>query len=338
MIAALALLAALAGPAAAATGAPSKTRVRPEQRFADFTAHGTNGWRLQITAILASGRSDHRQIGFYTRGPHHEEVSYLGPKGRATADGEIVGTLPGLGRVAVRFEQTSETPVTFVPEKGCKAEGKSATLRGVFRGTIELHGEGGYTTVERQSAPGQIEVTPKQVCRLPKHHRPPPHETLEELNIEYLSAGREMSGGSLSFDAFGTGLKLAGGDPATDFSATYTHKRGKLTIFASTRILGEEKGLFSLTAPEGTPTEATVDPPAPFSGAATFKLESPTKASWTGDLSVEIPTLGTVSLTEPGFWAGACEAHCTKTFPKGLRIGFFTGSFSRFTSALGRKK
>jgi hypothetical protein len=325
LIAALALVAALAGPGAAA-GAPTKTRIRPEQRFAFVTARGTDGWRLQITAILASGKRARRQIGFFTRGPHHEEVAYLGPRGRATADGEIVGTLPGIGRVAVRFEQTSETPVTEVPERGCKAEGKGATLRGVFRGTIELHGEGGYTTIERRSAPGKIEVTPKEVCRRPKHDRRPPHETLEELNIEYLSAGRKESGGSLTFEAWGTGLKLPGGDPATDFSATYTHERGRVLVMASTRILGEEKDLFSLTAPDGTPTEATVNPPAPFSGTGTFKLESPTAASWTGDLSVDIPILGTVSLAEPGFWAGACAARCTETFPKGLRIGFLTGA------------
>ena len=85
-------------------------------------------------------------------------------------------------------------------------------------------------------------------------------------------------------------------------------------------------GLFSLTAPDGTPTEATVKPPAPFSGTATFKLESPTTASWTGDLSVELPTLGTVDLAEPGFQAGACAAQCTKTFPDGAEIGFLTAS------------
>lgn len=328
MITALAaLVAATLGAAAAANAASAKTEVRPEERDAFIFAKGSNGWRLQVTAVLASGKQARRQIGFYTRGPHHEEVAYLGPRGRATEAGEIVGRLPDLGRVAVHFEQTSETPVTFIPESGCKAEGKSATLKGIFRGTIELHGEGGYTTVERRSAPGQIEVTPKQVCRRPTRHPRPPKETAEEAGIEYLSAGREEGdGSSLTFAAFGTGLKLPGGGAVTDFSATYRHKKGKIWIDALTRVLGEGKGLFSLTAPSGTPTEAMVDPPAPFSGTATFKLESPTTASWTGDLSVEIPTLGTVNLTEPGFWAGACAAHCTNTFPPGMQVLFGVSS------------
>ena len=322
-IAALALAAALVG---APVAGAAKPQVQPAQRFVYFNARGSHGWRLQVTAIAASGRKARQPIGFFTRGPHHEEVQYVGAEGQATEDGVIEAKAPGLGRVAVRFEQTYETPVTFIPESGCKAEGKSASLKGVFRGTIKFHGEGGYTTVDRGRAPGHIEVVPREVCHQPKHHPQPPKETGGEAGIEYLSAGRDEGGGSLTFDAFATGLKIPREGPLTSFSASYTHKRGKLLIVASTRVLGKEKGLLSLTAPDGMPTEATVKPPAPFTGSANFKLESPTTASWTGDLSVEVPTLGTVDLTEPGFWAGACGPKCTKTFPEGLRIGFFTAS------------
>ncbi len=320
---ALSLAIALSVAPSVAAAKP-KERVEPASRLAVFNAKGSKRWRLQVTTLVQSGKTGRQSIGFFTRGPHHEEVQYLGAKGRATADGLIEGRLPGIGRVAVRFEQTSEEPVTFVPERGCKAEGESATLNGVFRGRIELHGEGGYTTVDRRSAPGRIEVTPRVVCPAAQHHSRPPKATAEEAGVEYLGAGRkEANGGSLAFDAWATGLGR-GGHPITDFSATYTHKRGSLTIFAATSILAEEQGVFSLTAPEGTPTEATVDPPAPFSGSAAFKLESPTTMSWTGDLNVEVPTLGRVNLTEPGFWAGACATHCTKTFPPGTSIGFFT--------------
>ena len=93
-------------------------------------------------------------------------------------------------------------------------------------------------------------------------------------------------------------------------------------VLALTKALGEEASVFSLTAPEGTPTAATATPPAPFKGSGTFTLESPSTAAWTGDLSVEIPTLGSVDLTGPGWWAGACAARCTKTFPEGLSVGF----------------
>jgi hypothetical protein len=317
-IAAIALLAALIGaPAAAAKPA---AEVQPAWRTVFIDARGTNGWRLQVSALLQSGKKARQPIGFFTRGPHREEVSYSGAEGRVTAGGLIEGKAPGVGRIAVRFEQTSEQPVTFDPEAGCKAEGKSAVMKGIFRGTIELHGEGGYTTVQRSSAPGTIEVHPRTVCHRPKHpHLPATHDS----GTEYLLAGRKEGDGSLTFDAFASGLKLPGGGSLAGFSATYAHRRGKLLVVATTRTVGEEgKANLSVTAPSGTPTEATVAPPAPFSGTATFKLESTTTASWTGDLSVEVPTLGTVNLAEPGFWAGACATDCTKTFPPGIKIGF----------------
>lgn len=328
--AALALVIALVAAPAAASAKP---HITPAQRITHIIARGTNGWQLQIGVVLGRAKDARVPIGFYTLGPHHQEVDYVGAKGRATEDGLIAARAPGFGRVSVHFEQTSEEPVTDVPAPGCRVKGKGASLEGVFRGTIEFHGEGGYTTVERQSAPGEIDVIAPEICPRSKRRRPPPPETSEGASIEHLLAGRqEGGGGSLTFDAFAIGPMMPGEGPFTDFSATYTHRRGKLTIDATTSVPGKEEGEFSLTAPGGTPTEATVHPPAPFSGTGTFKLESPTTASWTGDLSVKVPTLGRVDLTEPGFWAGACAAYCTRTFPEGLRIGFLTAS----PLALGR--
>jgi hypothetical protein len=319
-IVALSLLAALVGAPVAAAKAKARGEVQPAESFIFVMIPASNGWHLQLTAEV--GKKGSRQVGVYARGPHEEEVGYLGVKGRVTEDGTIEAKVPGLVHVALRFEPTSETPVDLGIE-GCKLEGQALSLKGVFRGTIAFHGEGGYTTVKRRSAHGLIEVHPRATCPKRKHQPRPTKQEVEDLGLESLRAGHEEKGGGLlEFNAFATGLKLPGTGPLTNFSATYIHRRGKLTVFASTRKLGEEKGLFSLTAPEGTPTEATVDPPAPFSGSATFKLESPTTASWTGDLSVAIPTLGTVSLAEPGWWAGACAARCTKTFPKRSSANF----------------
>lgn len=316
-IAALAVLAALLGAPSAGAAKP-KVEVIPGNRFAFISAPGSKGWHLQLSAVLGSkGRNT---VGVFARGPHHQEVQYIGVKGRATKDGTIEAKVPGLVRISLRFEQTSESPIDF--EAGhCKVEGRSLSRKGIFRGTIAFHGEGGYTTVERRSAPGSIEVTPRQVCPKRKHQAESPPQASEGPGVELLLAGRNEGGGrSLSFEAFSTGLAIPGAGPLTSFTARYEHRRGKVLVMAVTKGLGEDASVFSLTAPEGTPTEVVVDPPAPFKGTGTFKLESPTTAAWTGDLSVDIPTLGTVGLTEPGWWAGACAAVCTKTFPPGLNI------------------
>lgn len=314
-IAALALLVALVGAPTASAGAKAGEEVEPAESFIFVMIPASNGWHLQLTAGV--GEKGSQSVGVYAQGPHGQEVSYLGVKAHVTEDGTIEAKVPGLIHVAVRFEQTSEKRFHLGIDN-CKVEGQARSLKGIFRGAIAFHGEGGYTTVKRRSAHGQIEVHPRATCLQPKHQ---PEKTLEDLGIEYLGAGREEKGGSsLTFSAFAANFP---GTPTTLFNATYRHRRGKLMVLASTKKLGEGEGLFSLTAPNGSPTEATVTPPAPFSGSATFKLESPTTASWTGDLSVEIPTLGKVSLAEPGWWAGACAARCTKTFPPGFTIGFF---------------
>ncbi len=322
-IAALALLVAAGFLATGATAA--KTTVRPAQQIASFESRGSNGWKLQVTALTTDEKKIHQPIGIFTHGPRGGEVQYLGVLGSASVDGAITASVPGIGRVGVHFEQTKETTVIFHPQPGCKSEGRSATLKGYFRGTIEFHGERGYTMVNARSARGEIELIPTEVCRRPKHHPRHPGATADEAGVEFLSAVRNFGAGALEFEAVATGLRAPEtGEPVTEFSASYIHQRGKLTIIASTRILGEEKGLLSLTAPNGRPTEATVEPPLPFTGVGHFELESPTTASWTGDLGVEVPTLGTESLTEPTFLVGACAAHCTKTFPEGT--GFVTAS------------
>lgn len=328
-IAALALLAALIGAPTAAAKPKAGSKIVPSQTFIFIAMPASNGWHLQLTAV--PGKRGNRPIGVYARGPHGQRVSYLGVKGRVTEDGTIEAKVPGVIHLALRFEQKSEKAIDFGFDN-CKVERKERERNGVFRGTIAFYGEGGYTTVKRRSAYGHIEIHPPAIC--PKQPSRPPKQKVDDLGIELVSAGHKEKGGdSLTFDAFSPDFPGTG--PLTDFYATYTHRRGKLTVSASTEKLGEEKGQFSLTAPEGTPTEATVTPPAPFSGSATFKLESPTTASWTGDLRVEIPTLGKVSLAEPGWWAGACAAHCTNTFPEPVLFGFVEFQTIRSGAASG---
>jgi hypothetical protein len=80
---------------------------------------------------------------------------------------------------------------------------------------------------------------------------------------------------------------------------------------------------FSVPTPIGTLTDATVEPPAPFEGSAAFHLESPTQASWTGDLSVDLPGIGKVALAGPGTSADLCEQNaCTATLAPGAYVRF----------------
>jgi hypothetical protein len=59
------------------------------------------------------------------------------------------------------------------------------------------------------------------------------------------------------------------------------------------------------------PRSASVDPPRPFTGSATFQQESSKNFSWTGDLSAELPGIGDVALAGPDFESALCVGlHC----------------------------
>lgn len=301
--------------------ARSQKHVRPGISIIDFEARGSGGWKISVSTFTKYQGKPGQSFGLTARGPHHESVRYDSFGAKITEDGDIVAKLNGLGRIAVSFDQTSEQDLHVITDKGCKAEGETVVRKGFVRGLIRFHGEGGYTTVERQNARAQIIETPNEICSGPTP-KPAPEDgsKTDEVRekMKYLLAGRKLRDGELTFTAFSTPAPFSD----TEYTASYTRKRNGLFISASTSIDGEKIGVYSMTKAEGTPTEAQVNPPAPFTGSGTFKLETPTEASWSGDLSVEVPILGRVSLTAPGSWAGACATNCTATFPEGFSVGF----------------
>lgn len=184
--------AALFGTPAAGAASPRQVESTPALRIASFDAHGSGGWVLGVSASPGRGKGSPGSIGLTTHGPHHEEVDYIGLKAQVTPDGRIVANAPRLGRIAVGFEETSETVLDVHPRKGCTVEGRSTIRKGVFRGAIEFHGERGYTTVARRSARGEIVDIPREVCKRRKHRRRPPHQPGGDSRVEYLLAARRF--------------------------------------------------------------------------------------------------------------------------------------------------
>jgi hypothetical protein len=289
--------------------------------------------------LASLGRGGDRRAGrgsgisISANGPDHESVTY-GVRGRVSKDGAIVAKFPGLGRVNVRFDQTEVNKLRDEVEPGCSVGRETLSRKGKFSGTIDLHAPGVLGTVRLRAAPGSILDFPAETCPVPKRSRENKGGLRDESEGSVdspgsrsygLHTGRKLDGGELSFDADA----LEAGDPfgtkdapQFDFLADFSKSRHGLSTFATASAALVPSGL-TVIDPTGAPTEATVEPPAPFHGSATFKLESPTTASWTGDLSVEIPTLGKVHLTAPGTWSTLCQGTaCTETLPPGMQFAF----------------
>jgi hypothetical protein len=325
----------LAAPTAAGA-ARTHTEVRPPLHLTTFGVRGSKGWKVNFSA--SPDKLFKHQVGVQATRPDGESVSYTF-RGRASQDGTIDAKLPGVSRIAVHFEPTEVKKLKLQVAGNCTAPKTSITRKGFFRGMIELRGEGGYTTVHRTSAPGEIVEYPREVCRV-KQEKTTPSEAMQGLeklvHVTTLQVGRKQDGGTLTFIAtsFGPGDKSEGLDPITEFTTSFTRilPHG-VTIAALVRASGEP-GQFTVKAPNETPSEATVEPPAPYKGSGTFQLASPTTANWMGDVRVDVPTLGNVMFTEPNFWSTLCEnSSCTDTLPPGVKAGSilfgggFTGSF-----------
>ncbi len=317
-----ALAALLAVPGAALAGG-SKRYVQPAQTVAFASVKGTNGWRFQITGVTGFHSSGH-PIAVYANGPHRQSVVYQGFAGRLGKDGTITAKLPGVGRIDLSYEATKAHETKLPTTKRCSVSGGEVASSGVFRGTIELHGERGYSTVSARGAKGSLDSTPRAVCRgtigNPAKVEREVAETEEGLELKALFAVRDYLGGTLSFNALSFPIDHKGQPTEyVQMSAGYTIKRRGMSISEKTSV-EPKPGAFTITTSNGLAAEATVEPPAPFDGSATFTLESPTTASWTGELGVTLPILGRVALTGPQFKPTLCEnATCTKTAP-GVKV------------------
>jgi hypothetical protein len=119
--------------------------------------------------------------------------------------------------------------------------------------------------------------------------------------VTVLSAVSEVSG------AFFTAFKITSSSyPAIDgslFSASLLETPGRsLSVFRS--ISAQAKvDAFASTGEKGQIESATIAPPAPFSGDATFQRTGDSKGTWSGSLVGDFLGRGEVALAGPEFSA-----------------------------------
>lgn len=312
MVAAALVMLTMAAGAAAKPG----FFVEGPRRWSEFSLRATNGYRVRVSAGPASGKRSPNIYIFASKGQRNT-VQYAA-RGVSAGDGSIKTKLPGVGRIAVRFDELKVSREA-APDN-CK--GRASVIRhGVFEGRIELHGENGYTSLNGHSAPGTIMQSFRQVC----DQREPGHQEKgggNSFHLETLLAGKgEKHRLSFSVSRFDLGPKF--GEPSVFFSASSSMQHHGFFVISSVSAEGK-LATFLTPDPAGTLEDASVNPPAPFHGSATFHLDSPTSSSWTGTLGVELPGVGDVPLAGDDFWSALCEdTNCTKTLPPNVQIVSF---------------
>jgi hypothetical protein len=328
LLAATAIVGALALPAGAAAK-PRRTRQKASVT-AQLSLRGSHGFRLELSAfspsdttLSASSRASQDgivSVDYFSFSRHNR---------RSVFDGKLNVRVGRLGHFRGRFVPTS-TEAKHETFNDCK--GKPTTYeKGYFVGSFAFHGERGYTVVHTHKARGSVTRQPAETCTEPGG--PPWHESAHETRetrerergeTHLLAADKRAD---VLFQAYREETKDQMDPAQTSFQVTVNHrpKVGRFSVAYSAVVFGSDPGsaaAFQTPDLAEPPAEATIDPPAPFSGSATFHLLDPKTASWTGDLAVDMPGLGKVPLAGAGIDAGLCKAggtSCTETLPKELQ-------------------
>jgi hypothetical protein len=321
LLAATAIMVALAVPTVAAAKAhdirePSAVDVEIQGKATngftfDFSTPFRRADNLTLTKRISQAGV---QVAFY-------EIRSRG--GAPAFDGNrLDARIAGLGRFRGRFLPTSTK--TEQPDKRCSGD-PTITEKGFFVGSFSFHGERGYTTVDSHRERGTVIRQGAVTCRAQapaktSHHRRPARPTKSQRQRE--EGEFRMIAGTADAHLLFQAQREESPEPEegspTTFLATVERQTGRLRVTHAAVLfdVGAEDAATFLTPNTANPlAEATLTPPAPFSGSATFHLEGPRTASWTGDLAVELAGLGTVPLTGADVEAALCKgsSDCTKT-------------------------
>ncbi len=250
-----------------------------------FSVKGSNGHRISFEG---AGRRVSVTV------ENVDGLAMYSARGKAR-DGVLRAGFGDLGRIMVRFEPSGKV-TRRNPPKEC--DGKPVVARrGVFLGTIRFRGEGGYARVATKRARGSTTTSPRWRCKEGKGKPGDDPEAVfdEVLNGPVLATftpGSQVVFAALAEDgpkALGSVLFLVGA----------REKLGQVQVERFTFAFGEKKE----KAFEFDPglTAATISPPKPFSGSASFQRNPDGTTTWSGSLAVSLPGAPNLALTGPAF-------------------------------------
>jgi hypothetical protein len=290
----------------AAASATPRHVVRPGGFEARLHLRGSHGYELTVAA------ETHRQITLTaTKGPATDTYTVAGHASRQGIDADF----GSLGRISVRFEASPRRRRAPHPANPACRGRRPIDRHGTFRGTIRFEGEEGFTAVGAHRAPGSSSRTFRRICRLRgskldvgllrRARALGPRQPLLSL---LLAASKEAG--------VETELAILGLEPAAGSSRPETFtiiiggRRERLGRVGIQRTLFTEgdAGSYLLSAPGVSPIEATVTPPSPFFGSATFHQDAGSPALWSGTLGASFAGAASVPLTGAGFKAGFCRS------------------------------
>lgn len=287
----LLLTATALGPAGAAARAPGHY-VAPFHRAIRFQVQGSHGY------VIGVAEGSRRHFSVTVRGDH-AITQYQAKAPRPQPRSGVRGKIGSLGGFDVHFTPQGQ-PRQLPRYPWCTGPGPTVQ-RGTVRGTIRFRGESAYTSVLAHRATAELETLPSQRCHYGETGRSdhPPRYTAT------LYADRETGGPGTHFEAlrFAPGIRPAAS--RVYYSASDYEQLGPVRVTRQIHI-SSPTSTFLLPHFATAPENAVIQPPAPFTGSATFGRTPQSTFTWTGDLAVAFPGIDPLPLAGPEYRLEYC--------------------------------
>jgi hypothetical protein len=210
-----------------------------------------------------------------------------------------------LGLIDVAFQPT-KTLRTEEPPNGCEGE-PSTHRKGLFVGTIEFTGEREFVRIESTQAEGRMSVYRESEWKCPHktrstHGEGPPPPTSVDVRARSIARKEPATLSALSRRCLCYFLALAehdrkGRGPTYFYGAKLEHREGMEISRVTYAGIGTRVGTSSFVFDHEAGT-ATVRPPRPFSGHATFERRRNGRDRWQS--TIRVPVLGAAPLSISG--------------------------------------
>lgn len=294
VLGALACAVALALPAAAADTEDI------EDAVAVFSLQGTNGYSM--LALVSPEENEPVAPGAQRKGSaliflEHKASSavYIAP---ATLTADFIEGKATVTSLQVELGKQGRVALDFKPTGGTR-EARARCSRtpyvhaaGSYEGTIEFHGEQGFTDVSATSVPQRPEGALNLICRdKDVREKSGPKFPGAKLQVSKL----ELKPGSvgilsLQVNKNGPGAKV-------HVEAGTLEDRDKIEILRTVEM-DAPSGAFSF---DRRLRHARLSLRAPFSGRAVYRGDAKPRNRWSGNLTVDLPGRANVHLTGGGF-------------------------------------
>jgi hypothetical protein len=308
-LALLAALLVLTAPAAAA-----QTEIQPAEEELTLYLHAPGHYSKHVLWLTVYARQGVATILSEPDGREIENdlgVAYVTRMRKGPLDGRLDVRFPHLGHIVGRI----------VPKVGSENEGTShgcggRSESGTFVGSVDFRGSGGYGVWRARHAAvtisrgGQLPCIPRSDGSLPKTlfgyvtGYGPGFSAGSDGPFSFLDAG--IPGRRRGTEFFAAIYGRGPGETVTFTALDYEWLAGGVACERWAQLSGAPRGdLFEIAPGAAYPPSATLKPPAPFSGEATYSRKGHT---FLGDLGVHM--LGrTVRLAGSGAAAFLANQH-----------------------------